>query len=276
MPCCPAAHRHTSHRPRARASVAGSTSRARAPDPLAVGHCLLSGRRARSPHAVRPTERSAPSSPGTRRAWWACGAARTRCPDRRPRRGSVASPGVDESACGRWTCSAFPLMRCATESSPIVCGLPGRTSSCRPAMRRSMNRVRHLPTVVLVGSRRSTVGLLASPSACSEQLGPDYATQQAASDCGHRTGAANAAHPTAATPPSVCPFSSQHLRAQDAARARTMIACHFPDAMPAAALSAAPRRAAARCPPAAPRTARRPAPATRRSPAPAPAPAALC
>ena len=46
-----------------------------------------------------------------------------------------------------------------------VRGLPGRTSSYRPAMRRSMNRVRHLPTVALVSFSRSAIALLASPSA---------------------------------------------------------------------------------------------------------------
>ena len=34
------------------------------------------------------------------------------------------------------------LIKCATRSSSIVRGLPGRTSSYRPAMRRSTNRAR--------------------------------------------------------------------------------------------------------------------------------------
>jgi hypothetical protein len=57
------------------------------------------------------------------------------------------------------------LINCATRSSSIVRGLPGRTSSYRPAMRRSMNRVRHLPTVALVSAKRSAMALLGSPSA---------------------------------------------------------------------------------------------------------------
>ena len=44
-------------------------------------------------------------------------------------------------------------------------GAPGRTSSYRPAIRRSMNRARHLPTVPWVSSRRAAIELLASPSA---------------------------------------------------------------------------------------------------------------
>jgi hypothetical protein len=57
------------------------------------------------------------------------------------------------------------LINCATRSSSIVRGLPGRTSSYSPGMRRSMNRARHLPTVALVSFRRSAIELLGSPSA---------------------------------------------------------------------------------------------------------------
>ena len=57
------------------------------------------------------------------------------------------------------------LIRPATRSSSMVRGGPGRTSSYRPATRRSMKRERHLPTVALPSSRRSAIELLASPSA---------------------------------------------------------------------------------------------------------------
>lgn len=57
------------------------------------------------------------------------------------------------------------LINCATRSSSIVRGLPGRVSSWSPAIRRSMKRVRHLPTVALVSFRRSAIALFGSPSA---------------------------------------------------------------------------------------------------------------
>jgi hypothetical protein len=56
-------------------------------------------------------------------------------------------------------------IRWATRSSSMLRGAPGRTSSYSPAIRRSMNRVRHLPTVAWLSSRRAAIELLASPSA---------------------------------------------------------------------------------------------------------------
>ncbi len=62
------------------------------------------------------------------------------------------------------------LIQCATRSSSMVRGLPGRTSSYRPGMRRSMNLVRHLSTVAFVRSSRSAMALLSSPSALPRMI----------------------------------------------------------------------------------------------------------
>lgn len=62
------------------------------------------------------------------------------------------------------------LIRCATRSSSIVRGLPGRTSSYSPAMRRSMNRARHLPTVCLVIFSRAAIALFGSPAGLGSGL----------------------------------------------------------------------------------------------------------
>ena len=57
------------------------------------------------------------------------------------------------------------LVHCATRSSSMVRGAPGRALSSRPAMRRSMKRVRHLPTVALVSLSRWAIEWFGSPSA---------------------------------------------------------------------------------------------------------------
>ncbi|OIQ70111.1 hypothetical protein GALL_482790 [mine drainage metagenome] len=57
------------------------------------------------------------------------------------------------------------VINCATRSSSIVRGLPGRTSSYSPAMRRARKRERHLPTVACVSFSRPAIALLGSPSA---------------------------------------------------------------------------------------------------------------
>jgi hypothetical protein len=57
------------------------------------------------------------------------------------------------------------LISCATRLSSIVRGLPGRTSSYSPVMRRSMNRARHLPTVCLIILSRAAIALFGSPAA---------------------------------------------------------------------------------------------------------------
>lgn len=56
-------------------------------------------------------------------------------------------------------------IRCATRSSSMVRGLPGRTSSYSPGMRRSINRLLHLPTVALVTFSRSAIEVFGSPLA---------------------------------------------------------------------------------------------------------------
>lgn len=57
------------------------------------------------------------------------------------------------------------LINSAIRSSSMVRGAPGRMSSYRPAMRRSMKRERHFPTVALVNCNRAAIALLGSPSA---------------------------------------------------------------------------------------------------------------
>ena len=54
-------------------------------------------------------------------------------------------------------------------STSILRGLPGRTSSFKQAMRRSMKRVRHLPMVAL--GQRHAIGK-GSPSDCSMRCSP--------------------------------------------------------------------------------------------------------
>ena len=50
-------------------------------------------------------------------------------------------------------------------SSSIERGLPGRNSSCKPAMRRATKRRRHLPTVAWVVPKRRATALLVAPAA---------------------------------------------------------------------------------------------------------------
>jgi hypothetical protein len=50
-------------------------------------------------------------------------------------------------------------------SSAIERGLPGRNSSCKPAMRRATKRRRHLPTVASVVAKRRATALLVAPAA---------------------------------------------------------------------------------------------------------------
>ena len=53
----------------------------------------------------------------------------------------------------------------AMRSSSIERGLPGRNSSCKPSMRRSTKRRRHLPTVAWVVPKRCATALLVAPAA---------------------------------------------------------------------------------------------------------------
>ena len=62
----------------------------------------------------------------------------------------------------------------STSSSPMVRGAPGRGSSWSPSSRRSMKRLRHLPTVGLDTPRRWATSMLLRPSAHVEH---DPATQ---------------------------------------------------------------------------------------------------
>lgn len=104
-------------------------------------------------------------------------------------------------------------------SSLIVRGLPGRTSSYRPARRRLMKRARYLPAVALVSFSRSAIVLLASLAALLRMMRAVAQYRPKSSDCVQRTEAAIAPRPTAAVRPLVCPFSSRYLRFQDTALA---------------------------------------------------------
>ena len=85
--------------------------------------------------------------------------------------GALGQPrGIGQSRRDQWVlplglvCSAV-LISLAILSSLVLRGRPGLISLCRPAMPRSLKRLRHSDTVGRLPPKRRATALLASPSA---------------------------------------------------------------------------------------------------------------
>ena len=122
----------------------------------------------RGPPARRDTTDAATRSIARARSWISCRLTKTGALGTSRRQRQHPVPAVQRLGRGLLLIDAEPegvsrgieapvgrLINCATRSSSIVRGLPGRASSQSRAMRRATKRSRHLPTGALLNLSRS-------------------------------------------------------------------------------------------------------------------------